>query len=109
MRPDQALKHLLTSLPSHDIATKEEDIRCAFEENTRESVTDWVEQYLGNDTLLSNEEAELYYLVPTHYAIFAYYQAGIRYWKRMVSLAESQRLMIWTLSDLFSMKKLRPP
>lgn len=60
MRPDQALKHLSACLRSHDIAITEKDLRCAFEENNRDSASAWVQQYLSNETQLSSEEADLY-------------------------------------------------
>lgn len=60
MRPDQALKHLSCCLRSHDIEITEKDLRCAFEENNRDSASAWVQQYLSNETQLSSEEAELY-------------------------------------------------
>lgn len=60
MRPDQALKRLSDYLRSHDIAITGTDVRCAFDENTRDSATAWVQQYLSNETQLSLEEAELY-------------------------------------------------
>lgn len=60
MRPDQASKHLLACLRSHDIPVTEKDVRCAFEEeSSRDSATAWVQQYLSNETQLSVEEAEL--------------------------------------------------
>lgn len=59
MRPDQALKRLSAYLRSHDIAIIEKDLRCAFDENNRDSATAWVQQYLSNETQLSLEEAEL--------------------------------------------------
>lgn len=59
MRPDQALRRLSAYLRSHDIAITEKDVRCAFDEENRDSATAWVQQYLSNETLLSLEEAEL--------------------------------------------------
>lgn len=59
MRPDQALKRLSDYLRSHDITITEKDVRCAFDENNRDSATAWVQQYLSNETQLSLEEAEL--------------------------------------------------
>lgn len=60
MRAHQALKQLLDSLRSHKIALTEDDVGWAFQaKNTQEDVTNWVQQYLGKETLLSCEEAEL--------------------------------------------------
>lgn len=60
MRAHEALKQLLDSLRSHDIALTEDDVGWAFQaKNTQEDVTSWVQQYLGKETHLSLEEAEL--------------------------------------------------
>lgn len=62
MQSEQVLKHLLNVLRSHHIALTDEgkDIRLAFEaESSREHITAWVQQYLGRETLLSFEEAQL--------------------------------------------------
>lgn len=60
MQAHSALKQLLGSLHSHKIALTEDDVGWAFHaKNTQEDVTNWVQQYLGKETLLSREEAEL--------------------------------------------------
>lgn len=60
MPPYQALKLLLDSISSHKIALTEDDVGWAFNaKNTQDDVTNWVQQYLGKETLLSREEAEL--------------------------------------------------
>ncbi|MCJ1464254.1 hypothetical protein MMC07_002867 [Pseudocyphellaria aurata] len=61
MRAHQALKQLLDSIRSHEIALTEDDVGWAFKaKNTQDDVTNWVQQYLGKETLLSREEAELF-------------------------------------------------
>lgn len=60
MPAHQALEQLLDSFRSHKIALTEDDVGWAFQSrNTQEDVTSWVQQYLGKETLLSHEEAEL--------------------------------------------------
>ncbi len=60
MSPAQAQQHLLRTLHSHSTALKEEDIQWAFEAKaTQKVVVDWVQEFLGPETLLSQEEAEL--------------------------------------------------
>ena len=60
MRPDQAQQRLLRALDAHSTRAKEEDIKGAFEaKNTQEAVVDWVQEFLGPETLISQEEAEL--------------------------------------------------
>lgn len=60
MLAHQALEELLDSLRSHQIALTADDIEWAFQlKTTQEDVTNWVQQYLGKETLLSREEAEL--------------------------------------------------
>lgn len=57
MNPVQQLLH---ALDAHSTVFKEEDIQWAFEnKKTRKAVTEWVEEFLGPETLLSQEEAEL--------------------------------------------------
>ena len=61
MSPDQAQEQLLHALGTHSTALKEEDIKWAFEaKTTQKAVADWVEGFLGSETLLSKEELELY-------------------------------------------------
>lgn len=60
MNPDQAQQRLLRALDTHSTALKEEDILWAFEgEKTQKAVINWVQEFLGPETLLSQEEAEL--------------------------------------------------
>ncbi len=60
MSQDQALQLLLRILETHSIAFKEEDIKWAFDaKSTQKVVVDWVQEFLGPETLLSQEEAEL--------------------------------------------------
>lgn len=60
MQSEHALKYLLGVLRLHYIALRDEDIRWAFQnEQTCEGATVWVRQYLGRETLLSFEEAQL--------------------------------------------------
>ena len=60
MSLDQAQQHLLQALDTHTTALKEEDIQWAFRaKETRNVVSKWVQEYLGPETLLSREEAEL--------------------------------------------------
>lgn len=60
MEPPQAQSHLLHELKSHNIPLTSDDVSWAFS-NTKTAipVTDWVERYLGHDTLVSLEEAEM--------------------------------------------------
>ena len=60
MSQDQALQLLLRTLETHGIALKKEDIEWAFEaRDTQKAVVDWVQEFLGPETLLSQDEAEL--------------------------------------------------
>ena len=60
MTPDQAQRQLLHALDVHSTVLKEEDIAWAFDaKNTQKAVVDWVEEFLGPETLLSKEELEL--------------------------------------------------
>lgn len=60
MVPEQALKRLLGSLQLRDISLTEDDVGWAFEaKTTRDQVTTWVRQYLGDETFLSHEELKL--------------------------------------------------
>ena len=61
MSPDQAQQQVLRALDAHGVALKEEDIQWAFDaKTTQKSAVDWVEEFLGPETLLSKEELELY-------------------------------------------------
>ncbi|KAH0608398.1 uncharacterized protein H6S33_001532 [Morchella sextelata] len=61
MDPSEAQSRLLRELESHQIPLTSDDVSWAFS-NTKTAVpvTDWVERYLGKDTLVSLEEAEIY-------------------------------------------------
>ncbi|KAL9611339.1 MAG: hypothetical protein Q9167_004022 [Letrouitia subvulpina] len=61
MNSKQSLSHLLHVLRTHDTGLGVDDVQCAFDdESTHDHVTSWVEQHLGQDTLLSVEEAQLF-------------------------------------------------
>lgn len=60
MDSKQPLSHLLHVLRSHGTGLGVDDVKWAFDgESTHEHVTSWIEQHLGQDTLLSVEEAQL--------------------------------------------------
>ncbi len=60
MNPVQARQQLLRALDTHSTVLKEEDIQWAFEgKKTQKAVIEWVQEFLGPETLLSQEEAEL--------------------------------------------------
>ncbi len=60
MNPVQAQEQLLRALDTHSTVLKEEDIQWAFEgKKTQKAVIEWVQEFLGPETLLSQEEAEL--------------------------------------------------
>lgn len=59
-QPDH-LEHLLTVLRDRQIPLGRDDVQWAFNApNTKDMVVEWVEEYLGPDTLLSKEELDLY-------------------------------------------------
>ncbi|KAI5841022.1 hypothetical protein DFP73DRAFT_586474 [Morchella snyderi] len=61
MDPSEAHSHLLRELEAHQIPLTSDDVSWAFSSpKTAVPVTDWVERYLGKDTLVSLEEAEIY-------------------------------------------------
>ena len=63
MQPSDPLEHLLFVLGERDIPLSRDDVQWAFDApNTKEAVVDWVNEYLGADTLLSKDELELYAL-----------------------------------------------
>lgn len=60
MSPDQALRQLLYVIDTYGTSLTGEDVRWAFKaKSTQKNVVAWVEEYLGQETLLSKEEAEL--------------------------------------------------
>ncbi|KAI9723423.1 MAG: hypothetical protein M1812_001307 [Candelaria pacifica] len=55
------LDRLLTALREHEIPLGRDDVEWAFNsQKTNKGVVEWVDQFLGQETLLSKEEAELY-------------------------------------------------
>lgn len=59
----EAQSHLLDVLSAHRIPLGSDDVSWAFDNpKTSTPVVDWVEQYLGKDTLVSLEEAEMWAL-----------------------------------------------
>lgn len=60
MDPSEAQSHLLRVLAAHQIPLGGDDVAWAFgNPKTMMPVVDWVERYLGKDTLVSLEEAEM--------------------------------------------------
>lgn len=60
MNPSEAHSHLLGVLAAHQIPLGDDDVAWAFANSkTTIPVVDWVERYLGKDTLVSLEEAEM--------------------------------------------------
>ncbi len=60
MQPPDPLEHLLLVLRERDIPLSRDDVQWAFDApNTKETVEEWVKEYLGVDTLLSKDELEL--------------------------------------------------
>ena len=60
MESKEALTHLVQVLQTHGTTLTVEDVQWAFDnESTRDTVTSWVEEHLGQDTLLSPKEAHL--------------------------------------------------
>lgn len=63
MQPPDPLEHLLLVLRERHIPLSQDDVQWAFNApNTKETVVEWVKEYLGADTLLSKDELELYAL-----------------------------------------------
>ncbi|KAI9771986.1 MAG: hypothetical protein M1835_006325 [Candelina submexicana] len=55
------LDRLLAALREHEIPLGRDDVEWAFQsQKTKKEVAEWVTQFLGPETLLSKEEAELY-------------------------------------------------
>lgn len=60
MDTSEAQYHLLGVLAAHQIPLGSDDVAWAFgNPKTAMPVVDWVERYLGKDTLVSLEEAEM--------------------------------------------------
>jgi hypothetical protein len=60
MSSREALDGLLTALSEHDIPLTRKDVAWAFESrNSREVVTQWVNENLHSDTLLTKDELAL--------------------------------------------------
>ncbi len=55
------LDRLLAALREQDIPLWRDDVEWAFKsQKTSKEVVEWVNQYIGPETVLSKEEAELY-------------------------------------------------
>lgn len=60
MDPSETQSHLLGVLAAHHIPLGDDDVAWAFgNPKTSAPVVDWAERYLGKDTLVSLEEAEM--------------------------------------------------
>ncbi|KZF21548.1 hypothetical protein L228DRAFT_283697 [Xylona heveae TC161] len=58
---ERPVDQLLLALREHDISLTRDDVQWAFDSaETNASVTQWVERYLGPETLLSKEELETF-------------------------------------------------
>ncbi|KAF2805414.1 uncharacterized protein BDZ99DRAFT_449957 [Mytilinidion resinicola] len=61
MSDEAAAHHLLTVLEERDLAVSLDDVLLAFESDvTKDEAASWVDEYLDQNTLLSQEELDLY-------------------------------------------------
>ncbi|KAL7276570.1 hypothetical protein RUND412_000450 [Rhizina undulata] len=78
MDPAQAQAHLLQVLQSHELSLGEDDVAWAFSNpKTVGPVVEWVERYLGEETLLSLEEAEIFNHLQTTGALSRLQKQGL--------------------------------
>jgi hypothetical protein len=60
MEDKEALEHLLTVLRERGIPLGRDDVQWAFQsQQTRDQVVNWVQEFLGSNTLLTKDELEM--------------------------------------------------